>query len=58
MIRLYHYVRHADIPAFEAAGWRVDCDLGPTHGLWSVLMRWDGEGEPPQLQPHPQEPSC
>ena len=40
------YVRHADVPAYEAKGWRIEADLGPTHGLWSVLMRFMGEGVP------------
>lgn len=42
----YHYVRHSDIPAFEARGWVVCADLGPTHGSYAVLMRYAGEGEP------------
>lgn len=46
MIAWYRYVRHADIPAYQERGWVVDCDLGPVHGRWSVLMRWTGEGDP------------
>ena len=42
----YRYVRFRDIPAREAEGWVVCADLGPTHGQWSVLMRWTGK-EPP-----------
>ncbi len=38
MIRWYRYVRHADRPSYEAAGWVFAADLGPTHGQWSVLM--------------------
>jgi hypothetical protein len=46
MITWFKYVRHEDRPAYEAAGWVYDGDLGPTHGQWSVLMKWAGEGEP------------
>lgn len=46
MISWFRYSRHADVPAFEAAGWRIASDLGPTHGAWSVLLQWIGEGEP------------
>lgn len=44
--RFYKFVRHADVAAHEAAGWRFDCDLGPVHGRWSVLMIYMGDGEP------------
>lgn len=47
MISWFHYVRHADVPVFEREGWIVWRDLGPTHGLWSVLMKWTGEDDPP-----------
>lgn len=40
------YARHDDVSAFIAAGWCVCADLGPTHGFYSVLMRWCGEGDP------------
>jgi hypothetical protein len=43
------FVRHADVAKFEAAGWVIvgaPDRLGPTHGTWSVLMMWTGEGEP------------
>lgn len=43
----FRYVRIADIPAFEAKGWVIAGDLGPTHGTFAVLMRYTGEGEPP-----------
>lgn len=46
MISWFAYVRHGDVPAYEARGWVVAGDLGPVHGFWSVLMRWTGEGEP------------
>lgn len=46
MITWFRYVRHAEAAAFEALGWVFAADLGSTHGQWSVLMRWAGEGEP------------
>lgn len=49
MIEWLRYVRHSDRPAYEAQGWVFAADLGPTHGQWSVLMRWPFEGEPPSL---------
>lgn len=41
---VFRYVRHADIPAYHREGWMVVDDLGPTHGVWSVLM-WHCECE-------------
>ncbi len=33
------FVRHEDVAAFHRRGWMiVVADLGPTHGVWSVLM--------------------
>lgn len=46
MISWLRYVRHADIPAFEAKGWRVSGPLPFPHSRWSVLMIWAGEGAP------------
>jgi len=49
MISWLRFVRHGDVPKFQAAGWVVvggPDRLGPTHGLWSVLMLWTGEGSP------------
>jgi invasion protein IalB len=43
----YRFVCHADIPAFEAAGWEPVADLGCTHGHWSILCQWCGDGEAP-----------
>lgn len=43
----FRYVRHADVSRREAEGWTLAGDLGPTHGYWSVLMQWSGEGDPP-----------
>ena len=46
MITWYRYVRHADVPVYESNGWVFAADLGPTHGFWSILMKYTGEGEP------------
>lgn len=46
MTSYYRYVQYADVPKFEAHGWVVCADLGPVHGVWSVLMLWTGKGEP------------
>lgn len=43
---IYRYARHEDVPAWQDKGWVVVGDLGLPHSLWSVLMRWAGEGEP------------
>lgn len=48
IITFHRFVRHNAVPEFEAAGWTLEpTNLGPTHGAWSVLMTWAGEGEPP-----------
>lgn len=48
--RLFHYVSHADIPAWEALGWVNTGSLSGNspchHGHYSELMEWLGEGEP------------
>lgn len=46
MISWLHYVRHIDVPVYEANGWRFASELGPTHGAYSILMIWMGGGEP------------
>ena len=41
------YVPHSQILLYLAKGWSISDDLvGTNHGNWSVLMKWDGEGEP------------
>lgn len=43
----FKYVRHSEILVYLARGWSISDELhGTSHGNWSVLMRWDGEGEP------------
>lgn len=56
---VYRYVRHEQRAAYEAAGWAFAADLGPTHGAWSVLMRWAGEGPGflPESSPAPADKS-
>jgi hypothetical protein len=46
MISHFRYVLHSRREAYEALGWTFAADLGPTHGEYSVLMKWSGEGEP------------
>jgi hypothetical protein len=47
MITWHRYVRHSDVPSYIAKGWVVTDDLaGTSHGQWSVLMQWEGFGEP------------
>ena len=46
MISYFQYVRHSDVPIYEAAGWRFASDLGPTHGAYACLMIWTGEAAP------------
>lgn len=46
MISWLRYARHTDVPSLTEPGWRVCANLGPTHGFYSVLMRWHGEGDP------------
>ena len=43
----FKYVRHSEILVYLARGWSISDELhGTSHGNWSVLMKWDGEGEP------------
>lgn len=43
------YVSRKSILAYEALGWRVVSSLATSHhGVWSILMRWDGEDYPPE----------
>lgn len=46
------YVAHGDVARFLAEGWSVRDDLvGTNHGFYSVLMTFDGQGEPPIMTP-------
>ncbi len=48
MIQWLRYVAHSEIEKYRALGWEISDDLsGTSHGRWSVLMCWKGEGEPP-----------
>lgn len=44
--RVFRYVLHSRRSSYEALGWVFSADLGPTHGAYSCLMEWAGEGEP------------
>lgn len=47
MITWLHYVPHSKVDAFKATGWTVSNDLSGTHhGKYSVIMIWQGAGEP------------
>lgn len=47
MSKVFHFVRHHEVPAYERIGWRRHDSLDDTHhGVWSSLMEWKGEGEP------------
>ena len=48
MIRWFRFCRHGDLVWRLATGWEWVADLGNTHGEWSSLIRWTGDGEPPQ----------
>ena len=39
-ITWFKYVPHSMVAVFRLVGWEVDADLGPTHGHYSVLMRY------------------
>ncbi len=43
----FRYVRHHEVGPAICAGWYVIGGLGPVHGVYSVLMKWSGGGEPP-----------
>jgi hypothetical protein len=45
--RFFRYVQHSQIEAYRAQGWTVAHDLADCrHGAFSVLMIWEGQGEP------------
>lgn len=46
MISWYRYIPYPDLLWRMATGWQPIADLGPTHGQYAVLCRWQGEGEP------------
>lgn len=47
MIQWLRYVPHHQMLIALAKGWQIRDELHETsHGNWSVLMIWEGEGEP------------
>ena len=48
-IMWFKYVQLHKVEVFKAVGWAVDADLGPIHGLRSILMRYTKacEDKPP-----------
>lgn len=48
-VAFFHYVTHANVPAWLDRGWIIADTLADTkHGEFAVLMKWAGEGEPPE----------
>lgn len=41
------YVPHEAVASYEAVGWRAIAPTPGAHGVYSTLMKWEGEGEPP-----------
>lgn len=48
MIRWLRYVTHARVPAFEALGWVNRGPLLNHMGIYSVVMEWPHESDPPE----------
>ncbi len=47
MITWFRYVTHSDVGRWLAKGWTVVDDLtGTNHGHYSVLMKFEGDGDP------------
>lgn len=49
------YVPHGERDAYLAAGWTCKGPVVGHHGIYSVLMSWAGEGEPPVPQSQAKE---
>jgi|GEM_PF-5693586 len=44
---VYHYVPNGFVYLWEKVGWKALPALtGTSHGLYSTLCKWEGEGEP------------
>ena len=49
MITWLQYVTHDKVESYLALGWVVDNHFSEAHhGEYSQLLKWVGEGEPPQ----------
>lgn len=44
--RVFRYCRYGDLIRVLMLGWVWAADLGDTHGQWSCLVEWKGDGEP------------
>ena len=45
--KVFHFVRHHEVAAYERLGWQRHESLDDTHhGAWSSLMEWKGDGGP------------
>jgi hypothetical protein len=54
--RIFRYVRHPDVPTYQALGWHLVPALeGTPHGEWSQLMEYRGpDREHPMSPPNDQ----
>jgi len=47
----FRFVRHHQVPEYIALGWVATGSLtGCHHGAWSEILKWTGDGEPPEPQ--------
>jgi hypothetical protein len=45
----YKYVRGEDIPEWEDKGWEAsDATTACHHNAYSIIMKWTGDGDPPE----------
>lgn len=42
------YVPHEAVASYLALGWKAIAPTPGAHGAYSTLMRWEGEGSPPE----------
>lgn len=47
----YRYVTHDRVAAYAALGWGLVARAPGHHGVYAVIMRWEGAGDP--LEPAP-----
>lgn len=45
-LEYWRYVPHANVSRYEAMGWKDAGAVAGHHGVWSVWMKWAGDGEP------------
>jgi hypothetical protein len=42
------FVPHEKVASYEALGWIARDATPGSHGVYSRVMKWEGEGEPPE----------